>query len=125
MGALPPCPPQLMRTSNIQTLPISIVRTVRTVRRAIEATECARVSVSLHPLREAKIAKAHTEESEGARFGVGEIGLRRDLSGQKRCLQRQKREIEFWEGQVRLEDIDSPKAAQNAPQSRSAARWWT
>ena len=55
------------------------------------------------------------EESEGARFGVGEIGLRRDLSGQKRCLQRQKREIEFWEGQVRLDDIDGPKAAQNAP----------
>ncbi len=25
------------------------------------------------------------------------------------------REIEFWEGQVRLEDFDSPKAAQNAP----------
>ena len=74
-----------MRTSNIQTLPISIVRTVRS-----------------------------SDESEGARPGVGEIGLRRDW-GQKRCLQSQKREIEFWDGQVRLEDIDSLEGVQNAP----------
>ncbi len=55
-----------------------------------------------------------TKESERARFGVGEIGLRRHRD-QKRCLQNQKREIEFWDGRVRLEDIDGPKAAQNAP----------
>ncbi len=63
-----------------------------------------------------------TEESEGARFGVGEIGLRRDR-GQKRCLQSQRREIEFWEGQVRSEEIDSPKAAQNGPRTHNILSW--
>ena len=38
----------------------------------------AGASVSLHPLREAKIAKSNTGESESAKSGVGEIGLRRD-----------------------------------------------
>ena len=57
-------------------------------------------------MQSAAAASNLTGESEGARFGVGEIGLRRHRA-QKRCLQNQKREIEFWDGQVRLEDIDT------------------
>ena len=58
--------------------------------RVIREDYCASAS----PPTEAKIAKPDIEECEGARFGVGEIGLRRDRD-QKRCLQSQKREIEF------------------------------
>ncbi len=54
--------------------------------RDIREDYCASAS----PPTEAKIAKPDIAESEGARFGVGEIGLRRHRD-QKRCL---KREIE-------------------------------
>ena len=62
-----------------------------------------------------------TEEGERVRFGVGEIGLRRER-GQNGAFKANDAKRN-WVGQVRLEEIDSPKAAQNGPQSRSAARW--